>query len=152
MKNPGKLLEKLVPIILIVVAGIVFVSVWRLPNTATADLVGPKLYPGALALLLALLSGLLLMGVAPAHREDSSITLPGMLRRFLPLILFSALYVIALPTLGFLISTTAMLLSCFYLLGERRLWLNLLIGAGFALAAYLLFAKALGIQLTAFPG
>jgi putative tricarboxylic transport membrane protein len=149
---PGKLLERLVPVVLLIVAGSVLIGVWRLPNTATADLVGPKLYPGALAVLLAILSGLLLTGVAPQHKGDSSITLPGMLRRFLPLVVFSAVYVIVLPPLGFLISTTTMLLSCFYLLGERRLWLNLLIAAGFALASYLLFAKGLGIQLTAFPG
>ncbi len=152
MKHPVKRSERLIPAALLVVAGSVFIGVWRLPDPVTADLVGPKLYPGALAVLLAFLSGLLLMGVAPSHERDSSITLPGIWRRLLPLVLFSALYVILLPSLGFLMTTTALLLACFYLLGERRLWLNLLIAAGFTLATYLLFALALGIQLTAFPG
>lgn len=152
MKHLVKLSEGLFPATLLVVAVIVFISVWRLPDMVIADLVGPKLYPEALALLLAVLSGLLLSGVAPSHGKDSSITLPGMVRCFLPLTLFSALYVILLPRLGFLITTTALLLACFSLFGERRLWLNLLIAAGFTLATYLLFAKALGIQLTAFPG
>lgn len=151
MKHPTKLTETLLPALLLVVAGLVLIGAWRIPVTATADLVGPKMYPGALAILLAFLSGLLLMGAAPPHGGDTSITLPGILRRFLPLVLFSALYVLALPLLGFMIATTALLLACFYLLGERRLWLNFLIAAGCTLATYLLFATLLGIQLTAFP-
>lgn len=152
IKHPVKLSETLLPVILLILAGLVFISVWGLPVTATADLVGPKMYPGALAVLLAVLSGLLLMGAGPSHGEDMGITLPGMVRRFLPLVLFSAAYVVALPILGFLIATTALLLACFYLLGERRLWLNFLVAAGCTLATYLLFATLLGIQLTAFPG
>ena len=152
MKPPTKLVEVLFPAILLVVAGLVFIGAWRLPVTATADLLGPKIYPGALAILLAVLSGLLLMGAAPVHGGDAGITLPGIVRRFLPLVLFSALYVLALPRLGFMIATTALLMACFTLLGERRLWLNFLIAAGCTLATYLLFATLLGIQLTAFPG
>ncbi len=152
MKHPTKLSETLLPALLLVVAGLVFIGAWRLPDTATADLVGPKMYPGALAILLAFLSGLLLMGAAPPHGGNAGITLPGIVRRFLPLVLFSALYVLALPLLGFMIATTALLMACFYLLGERRHWLNFLIAAGCTLVTYLLFATLLGIQLTAFPG
>jgi len=151
MKHPMKLSETLLPAILLIVAGLVFISAWRLPDTATADLVGPKIYPGALAILLALLSGLLLMGAAPPHGGNSGIKLPGIVRRFLPLVLFSALYVFAMPLLGFMIATTALLVACFYLLGERRHWLNFLIAVGCTLATYLLFATLLGIQLSAFP-
>lgn len=152
MKNPTKLSETLLPALLLVVAGLVFIGAWRLPDTATADLVGPKMYPGALAILLAFLSGLLLMGAAPLHGGNAGITLPGIVRRFLPLVLFSTLYVLALPLLGFMIATTALLMACFYLLGERRHWLNFLIAAGCTLATYLLFVTLLGIQLSAFPG
>jgi putative tricarboxylic transport membrane protein len=152
MKHPTKLSETLLPVILLVVAALVFISAWRLPVTATADLVGPKMYPVALAVLLAILSGLLLMGAAPPHRDNEGIKLAGIVRRFVPLVLFSTLYVLALPLLGFMIATAALLMACFYLLGERRHWLNFLIAAGCTLATYLLFATLLGIQLTAFPG
>ncbi len=152
MKHPTKLSERLLPALLLVVAGLVLISVSRLPVTATADLVGSKMYPGALAILLAVLSGLLLMGAAPPHGGDADITLPGIVRRFLPLVLFSALYVLTLPLSGFYDRHHGALMACFYLLGERRLWLNFLIAAGCTLATYLLFATLLGIQLTAFPG
>ncbi len=152
MKHPTNLSEMLLPAILLIVAGAVLIGVWRLPVTATADLVGPKVYPGVLAVLLIILSGLLLMGAAPPHGRDAAITLPGILRRFLPLVLFSALYVVALPWIGFMIATAALLMACFSLLGERRIWLNFLVAAGCTVATYLLFATLLGIQLTAFPG
>lgn len=151
MKRPTKLSETLLPALLLVVAGFVLIGVWRLPVTATADLVGPKIYPAVLAVLLVILSGLLLMGFAPPHGGDAGIALPGIVRRFLPLVIFSGLYVVALPRLGFMIATTALLMACFALLGERRLWLNFLVAAGCTVATYLLFATLLGIQLTAFP-
>ena len=152
MRRPREFTDTLIPVLLLIIAGLVFIGVWRLPDLATADLVGPKIYPEVLAILLAVLSGLLLVGAAPAQGGDASIKLPGIVRRFLPLLLFSALYLLALPWLGFMIATTALLMACFNLLGERRQWLNLMIAAGCTLATYLLFATLLGTQLVAFPG
>jgi putative tricarboxylic transport membrane protein len=151
MKHPKNMTETILPAILLMVGILVLISMWRLPTTVTADLVGPKIYPAALAVLMAVLSVMLLTGFAPPHDRDMSITLQGILQRFLPLVLFSALYVLTLPLLGFMIATTALLLACFYLLGERRHWLNFLIAAGCTVATYLLFATLLGIPLTAFP-
>jgi hypothetical protein len=152
MRRNVPLSEKLIPIILVVVAIGVFLSSSRLPDVATADRLGPKLFLYGLALLLAGLSVLLLMGASTAHKADADITLKGMIHRFVPLMLFSVFYVIALRWLGFLISTTLMLVACFTLLGDRKYWMNLLIAVGCAGAIYLLFATALGIQLTALPG
>ena len=153
MKNPIHLSEKLLPAILLVVAVLVIISISRLPApVATADLVGSKNYPMALAILLALLSGLLLMGAAPPHGGSEGIKLPGIVRRFIPLVLFSALYVFAMPIVGFMIATTVLLMACFFLLGERKHWLNFLVATGCTVATYLLFVTLLGIQLRAFPG
>jgi putative tricarboxylic transport membrane protein len=153
MKRPIKLSETLLPAILLVVAVLVFISISRLQSVmATADLVGSKMYPMALAVLLAILSGLLLLGAAPPHGGNGGIKLPGIVRRFIPLVLFSALYVFAMPSVGFIISTTALLMACFYLLGERKLWLNFVVAAGCTVATYLLFVTLLGVQLSAFPG
>ncbi|MEI7671187.1 MAG: tripartite tricarboxylate transporter TctB family protein [Deltaproteobacteria bacterium] len=151
MKRPTNITETVLPVILLIAAGLVFISMWRLPATVTTDLVGPAMYPAVLSIMLAILAGLLLIGAAPPHGRDAGITLQGILRRFIPMVLFSALYVVVLPLLGFMIATTALLLACFYLLGERRHWLNFLVAVGCTLATYLLFASLLGIQLTAFP-
>ena len=151
MIRSDKITERIIAVILFVAAVFVFFDVRRLPDLATTDLFGPRLYPQILAVLLGVFSGLLFMGVATPHKGDPNIALPGILRRFLPLIFFSALYVILLPSLGFLGATTALLMASFRLLGERRLWLNFLIGGGCTLCVYLLFAHALGIPLKALP-
>lgn len=143
--------ERVVHAVLLVVSVAVVISIWHIPDTATSDLVGPKLYPWLLAIMLFILSGLILAGVSPSQGGAESITLAGMLRRFFPLVLFTALYVVALPSLGFLITTTALLLACFYLLGERRHLLSFVIAISFTFGTYILFVQALGIQLSAFP-
>jgi hypothetical protein len=130
----------------------VYFDIRRLPRPPTADLVGPKLYPEILAILLAVFAGLLFVGVVSSHQGDPSITARGMVWRFLPIVLFSALYVILLPALGFLVATSALLVASFYLLGERRLWVCLLIAVGCTLGVYLLFAQGLDIPLKALPG
>ena len=152
MKRFSQISDILIPVILIALAGSVALSVWRLPDVSTSDDVGPRLFPYGLALLLAVFSGLLFLGVAPAHTRDSDISLRGMVRRFLPLLFFCVLYVIAMPLLGFLLATSAFLVASFILMGESRLWLNVLIAVGCSSATYLLFATGLGIQLSAFPG
>ncbi len=56
-------------------------------------------------------------------------------------------YVILLPPLGFLICSTVLLAALFFLLGERRWYIGILIACVFTIAIYLLFAEALKINL-----
>ena len=151
MKPRLPLSEKVLPFLFIVIAAIVFIDIWRLPYVETTDKVGPKFYPWLLALLLAICAGLLLMGFERVHKS-SEITLQAMLRKFLPMTLICFLYIYAMSLLGFLISTTALLIACFYLLGERKHWRNVLIALCCTAATYLLFATALGVQIPALPG
>lgn len=153
MKKPSAAyLDKVLPVIFILLAVGVFISIWRLPYIDTTGNVGPKPYPWLLAGLLLVLSGLLLTGHVSSSPEHPGITVRKMLRRFLPLVLICALYCIALPPLGFLIPTTAFLIASFYILGERNYRRNILIAVCCSAASYLLFATALGVQIAAFPG
>ncbi len=152
MRQPATRSDRAIAAVFLGLAAFVFFDVWRLSEPITTDLLGPKLYPEILAVLLAALAGLLLIGGSVAHEGDPRITTPGMLRRFLPLLSFSVVYVLLLPYLGFLIATSTLLVAAFSLLGERRLWLNLVIAASCSLCIYLLFALALGIPIKALPG
>jgi hypothetical protein len=152
MKKSLTDLDKVLPIVFIVLAVIVAISIWQLPYVDTTGNVGPKMYPWLLAGLLLALSGLLLTGRVSPAPEHPDITRRNMLRRFLPLVVICVLYVEAMPLLGFLIPTTAFLMASFYLLGERNHWRNILISVCCAGATYLLFATALGVQIEAFPG
>jgi putative tricarboxylic transport membrane protein len=151
MKKPDvPLIDKMLPAIFILIAVFVFISIGRLPYVETTDKVGPRIYPWLVSGLLVVLSGLLLTGRAPSHKH-ADITLQGVLRRFLPLLSICCLYCVALPYLGFMISTVTLLIASFYLLGERKHWLNVLIAVCCTVATYLLFSTALGIELMALP-
>ena len=142
--------DRLAAVIFLGLASVVYVGAWRVPITATTDEVGPRLYPFALAILLAGLSGLLLV-TGKSHGGDPSITLPGMVRRFLPLVFFSFLYAMLLPWIGFLAATTLLLFASFYLLGERKHIVNIIVSASCAAGIYLLFGPLLGVPLEALP-
>jgi hypothetical protein len=143
--------DKVFPIIFIVLAVGVFISIWRLPYVDTTGNVGPKMYPWMLSVLLLVLSGLLLTGRVSSGPEHPDITARNMRRRFLPLVVIFGLYCAAMPSLGYLIPTTAFLTAAFYLLGERNHWRNILIAVCCTGAAYLIFATMLGVQIEAFP-
>lgn len=56
-------------------------------------------------------------------------------------------YVFLMPGLGFMISSFVLLAAFFFLLGERRWYLGILIALVFTIAIYMAFAKGLQIRL-----
>ena len=56
-------------------------------------------------------------------------------------------YVFLLPILGFLISSIVLLAAFFFMLGEKRWHIGILIACVFSIGIYLLFARALQIKL-----
>lgn len=56
-------------------------------------------------------------------------------------------YVFLLPGLGFVISSTMLLAAFFFLLGERRWYLGILIALVFTIGIYIAFARGLQIRL-----
>ncbi len=152
MTSPSpRFLDRVLPVLFIILAAGVSISIWRLPYYDTSENIGPKAYPWLLSGLLLVLSGLLLTGRVSAAPEHPDITRRNMIRRFLPLVVICALYCQSLSPLGFLIPTTAFLIASFYLLGERNHWRNVLVAVWCTGATYLLFATALGVQIEAFP-
>jgi len=61
------------------------------------------------------------------------------------------LYVTSLPWIGFLAATTLLLFASFYLLGERKHVLNIIVSASCSAGIYLLFGPLLGVPLEALP-
>jgi hypothetical protein len=152
MKPSERFMDKLFPVMFIILAVCVSISIWRLPYLENTGHIGPKMYPWLLSALLLLLSGLLLTGRVSSASEHPKITPRNMLRRFLPFLVICSLYSVSLQSLGFLLPTTAFLVASFYFLGERNHWKNILIAVCCTGATYLLFVTALGVQVAAFPG
>lgn len=141
--------DRFTGIILLFIATWVLYMDWQLPVPVTTDAVGPKVYPGLLSIILASLSIILI--VTGSSQYDRNITSLGLSRRFIPLVGFAAAYTVLLPLLGFVLATMFLLFASFYLVGERNLWLNLIVALGATAFIYLLFTGLLGIAIPLTP-
>lgn len=135
--------------VLLVFSALVAVASWRLPGTAAADEVGPKAYPIALAVLLAVLSVALALG--GGKRAGETLTRDQVLKGFLPIAALLVLYLLLVQRLGFAICTIGLLLACFRLKGEKSWRLNVAVAVGAALSIWAVFGYLLNVQLRLLP-
>ncbi len=145
----AKARDRVVGAVLLVLSALVVVASWRLPDTAAADAVGPKAYPMALALVLALLSVVLMLG--GGRKGGEQLSKDVVLRGFLPIAVLLALYVLLVQRLGFALCTIALLLACFRLKGERNWRLNVAVAVGSTLSIWVVFGYLLNVQLKLLP-
>ncbi len=135
--------------VLLLVSAIVLVGSWRLPETAAADVMGPKMYPMVLAVILAGFSIALML--SRTKTKEAKVTKDVLLRGLLPIVGLLLLYLLLLPALGFVLATVGLLLTCFRLKGERRWALNAVVAVGSTVTIYLLFAGLLNVPLKLLP-
>ena len=135
--------------VLLLVSIVVVIASWQLPETAAADVMGPKMYPMTLACVLAGFSIALML--ARPRAGGAKVTRELLAHSFLPIVGLLALYVALIPWLGFVVSTLGLLLTCFRLKGERRWGLNVTVALGSTLTIYLLFAFLLNVPLKLLP-
>lgn len=135
--------------VLLLGAVAVAVASWRLPETAAADAMGPKMYPMGLAVILAGFSVALML--ARPRGGGKQVSREMLLTGFLPIAGLLVLYVALMPFLGFVLCTIGLLLTCFRLKGERRWGVNVAVALGATLMIYLLFAHLLNVPLKLLP-
>lgn len=141
--------DRVVGAVLLVFSALVVLASWQLPGTAAADAVGPKAYPATLAVVLAILSVVLMLG--DGREGGSELSKEAVVFGFLPIAGMLTLYLLLVQRLGFVLCTTALLLACFRLKGERRWGLNVAVAVGASLAIWLLFGLLLHVDLKLLP-
>lgn len=141
--------DRIVGAVLLVFSALVVVAAWCLFGTAAADAVGPKAYPMALALILAVLSVMLMLG--DARESGSQLSKDAVVFGFVPIAVMLAIYLLLVQRLGFVICTTALLLACFRLKGERNWKVNVAVAVGSSLAIWGLFGWLLNVDLKLLP-
>lgn len=141
--------DRTVGAVLLVFSALVVVASWRLPGTAAADAMGPKAYPTALAAILAILSVMLMVG--GGKEAGATLSKEAVVFGFVPISAMLAVYLLVVQRLGFVISTTALLLACFRLKGERNWKVNAAVAVGSALAIWGLFGGLLNVDLKLLP-
>jgi putative tricarboxylic transport membrane protein len=129
-------------------------SAIRVP--ATANVVGPRFFPYVVGTILVVAGTALAAGVwrggsdAPEEGEDVDPSLPIDWRTVGLLTGAFAGHIVLLEPLGFVLTEALLFTVSAWVLGVRgRRWLTPVVGLALALAAYLAFARGLGVALPA---
>ncbi len=105
----------------------------------------PYLFPLLVAVFLLPLSLLLIRSAGKENRDDTQVLF--LVRDTTVVALGTFAYIIVMPYLTFLVSTTLFLFGLLFYLGERRYLLISLLSVGFPSLMYLLFGKLLHVML-----
>ena len=144
-------------VVLIFVAGYVWEN-YQLPGFyRTPGIPGPTVFPLALGIAMAFCALWLICFPGPEPETETADEAPearskrGLADRWHFYLMWALLlgYVVWMPSLGFVVSSSLLLLALFLLLGERNWLLALPLAIGFSLAIHFAFARGLQIRLPA---
>lgn len=145
-----------VALLLAVLASVIGFDTAHIPDTAiNAGVMGPKVVPNIIAVALGLCSIALTLSVlrgghAEAEEgEDIDLTLPAHWPTVFGLAGVILAYALTLDFLGFVVSSTLLFYGAALLLGSKRYWWALVIGALLAVGVFYGFVLGLGIPLPA---
>lgn len=152
------LADRIIFVCIIVFAGVYFYATAQIPSLEIGDPLGPKAFPRLLGIGLLITAGMLFIEMMKARRmtaemesdKEAEAAEFGHVKVIVGVVIWTALYYAVFEHLGFIIATAVFLLgltSYFH----RGHWLtNVLTSVLFAVGAYALFVKALGVTLA--PG
>lgn len=134
--------DRLLGVILLVVAALYAVSTYRLEAPFAYDPLGPKGFPFVLALLLTVLAVVLLLRPAPGGQWPRG----ALLVKVVAVLVVLALYALAFSPLGYLLSSALAIFALAWLFNAGPLK-ALVCAVALALGSYALFVYALDISL-----
>jgi putative tricarboxylic transport membrane protein len=145
--------DRVIFVCTLVLAGVYIYATEQLPSLEIGDPLGPKAFPRLLAIGLVITAVVLLLEIlrnrkgAPPSTAQGKPKEPGA-----PIIVAGAaawtlLYFIAFETLGFVLSTAVYLLVLTSYFNRGKLIANALTSILFAVGAYVMFTKILGVTL-----
>jgi putative tricarboxylic transport membrane protein len=140
-------------VVLLGVVGYIWAGLSLPPYYQMSGVPGPSVFPLVLG---AIMGGGALWLLIFSGKQEKSKRIPSVSSRWRSLLkawsfflMWGLLiaYVFLLPVLGFVISSAMLLAAFFFLLGEKRWYLGILISLVFTIGIYIAFAKGLQIRL-----
>jgi len=139
-------------------AGIVFLAVGalfviesqKLSTSAYGSSIGANIFPLVIGIILCLLSARLIFETFRVKGEEKSKERLDY-KRFGIIFGAAVLYAFFLEDIGFVIGTFLFLLIGFQTMQKGKLWVSLIIAAGFSCGVYYLFVEVLDGTLPGFP-
>lgn len=146
--------DRIIFVCTLVLAGVYFWATSKIPSLELGDPLGPKAFPNMLGAGLLIGAAMLLAEIIRGRRnaaasDGKSSKLEAHHGVVAAVAAGTAAYIVAFEPLGYVISTAAYLLVLTHFFNKGRHLMNALTGVLFALFSYLLFTKALGVNLPA---
>ena len=117
--------------------------------TGLNDFLGPRVFPITISLMLIVLGAAL--AIRSAARRQSEEADFGRRGTLLLLVVAVTVYVLLFGALGFLLATALFLAALFVYLGERKIWVAVVVAAVIATAVTVGFASGLNVALPRGP-
>jgi putative tricarboxylic transport membrane protein len=111
------------------------------------DLPGPGIFPLALSILLIVVGALVLIGGKKQEEIVWNGALKSRIKTVVLIVLFTGLFIIALKTLGYLITSCLFLLGLFRLVSGLKWWWSAILTVTLTLSSWYLFGKILDVRL-----
>ncbi|MBX2881461.1 MAG: tripartite tricarboxylate transporter TctB family protein [Granulosicoccus sp.] len=120
------------------------------PKKVKYAALSPSYYPRFVAIALVLLGVAVTLRsliLKPPVSQNEDVAHPQAFKRILIMFVILGLFAVSIPWLGFIVSSTLVLLSTFYLAGERRFLLIIGLAVVLPLALYFFFLKVASVPI-----
>ena len=145
--------DRVIFVCTLILAGIYFWATEKLPSLEIGDPLGPKAFPRLLGILLVITAIILLFEIIRGRKTVASDVPPGSVSTFGSYMVVAVVsvwtfcYFLVFEFLGYAIATAIYLIVLMAYFHPRKWTSNVLTSVLFAIGSYLMFTKALGVNL-----
>ena len=137
---------------ILVLAGVYFWATAQIPSLELGDPLGPKAFPRLLGIGLLISAAMLLMEILRDRKKQKTEAAPAWQWDphqwvVVAIAVWTACYILAFESLGFMLSTAIYLLALFVYFNRGRWLMNALTCVLFPAISYFAFTKLLGVTL-----
>ena len=144
------IVDRVIFVLILVLAAVYFWATQQIPSLEIGDPLGPKAFPRLLGIALLITAALLAAEMWKARHEKPAPAEAGALGQYLVvagIAVWTWLYFLLFEPLGYVIATTAYLLGLTIYFNRGKWVANVSTSILFPVISYLLFTKALGVNL-----
>lgn len=144
--------DRVIFVCMLILAGAYAYATEQLPSLEISDPLGPKAFPRLLTIALLVTAFVLLLEVLRARKTASVATPPNPHQKHARIVvalvaLWTLLYFIVFEKLGYVVATAIYLIVVMSYFNRGKHVANVLTTVFFCIASYLMFTKALGVNL-----
>lgn len=152
LKGEDRVADRITFVCMLILAGVYFYATEKLPSLEIGDPLGPKAFPRLLGIGLVITAVVLLFEILRARKTAPAAPKAEPADRVSYMVvggvtIWTFLYFLVFEPLGYVVATTIYLLALTAYFNRGRWVANVLTSVLFCVGSYLMFVKALGVNL-----